>query len=184
MNIEKMRDFYTRHKPYSLQDYTKDAEQLIFNRINYHKYDHESLVPDPSYLHDTMAVMDPQHAAQWSALSRKRKAGLMLVVLYTLAIEYELDMTATLAHRMLQGLFDCSTSNKTLIAAFGEHGRTAADKSEDWERIGTIIAKKRPWAMKKLNQNRARVRKNKDMAWDLVNQHFKKVRAKKESPYK
>lgn len=184
MNITRIRNFYTRYKPYSLQDYTQDAQKLILNRINYNKYDREALVPDPGYINSIMTVQDPQHAAQWSALSRKRKSGFMLMVLYVLASEYELDMTATLGQRMLQGLFGCSISNRTLLDAFGEHGRTAADKSEDWKKIGTIIAEKRAWANKKMNQNRARVRKNKDTAWDLVNMHFKKLRAKKESPYK
>lgn len=184
MNIDQMRNYYSRHKPYSLQDYTRDAEKLIFNRINYNKFDQQALIPDPSYTSSSMPVMDPQHAAQWSALSRKRKGGLMLVVLYTLAIKYDLDMTATMAHRMLQGLFGCSMSNRPLLLAFGEHGRTAADKSEDWEKIGTITAKERTWALKKLNQNRARLRKNKDTAWDLVQIHFKKVNANKKSPYK
>lgn len=184
MDINKIRDFYSRHNAYSLQDYTRDAQKLIFNRINYNQFDRQALLPDPGSIGSLTTILDPQHAAQWSALSRKRKSGIMLLILYAIASEYDLDMTATLGHRMLQGLFDCSISNKTLISAFGEHGRTAADKSEDWEKIGTIVKNKREWALKKLHQNRTRLRKNKETAWDLVKLHFQELNAKKKTHYK
>lgn len=175
MNIDRIRNYYSRLRPYSLQDYTRDAETLIFNRINYNKFDRQALVPEPSYI-NSMAVMDPSHAAQWSALSRKRKSGLMLLTLYAIASEYDLDMTATMGHRLLQGLFGCSISNVPLLAAFSEHGRTAADKSEDWEKVGQIVSEKRIWAQEKLKQNRVRVRQDKELAWDLVKLHFQSLR--------
>lgn len=171
MNIDKIRNYYSRYKPYSLQDYTRDAKQLILNRINYNKYERDA-IPDQTALNSLMAVMDPRHAAQWSALSRKRKCGFMVTILYAVAVEYDLDMTATMGLRLLQGLFGCAIDLRTLLAAFGEHGRTAADKSEDWEKVDVIIAQKTEWARAKLQQNRTRVRHDKELAWDLVKEHF------------
>ncbi|PKF35578.1 hypothetical protein CW311_04625 [Acinetobacter proteolyticus] len=115
-------------------------------------------------------ILDPHHAAQWSALSRKRKNGFALVVLYVIACEYDLDMTATMGNRLLQGLFGFSMSTRALLAAFGEHGRTASEKSADWEKIDVIIHKMKPWSHKALLRNRAKVRQNKETAWELVKQ--------------
>lgn len=176
MNIDRIRNYYSRYKPYSLQDYTRDAKQLILNRINYNKYERDAAVPDQASINSIMAVMDPRHAAQWSVLSRKRKCGLMITTLYAVADEYDLDMTATMGLRLLQGMFGCAVDLRTLLTAFGEHGRTAADKSEDWEKVDVVIAQKKEWANQKLNQNRARLRKDKDLAWDLVKEHFAALR--------
>lgn len=160
MMLNEMRIHYSRLRPYSNQDYIRDAKSIIITRITSGRFDHDALY--------TKSINDPSHAAQWSALSRKRKSGLMLLALYELAIRYELDMTATLGQRILQGIFGSSVSNGVLLQAFANHGRTASEKSADWSKVEEIVKDNKTYYLNKMQQSKARVVANKDLSWDLV----------------
>lgn len=160
MRLEAMRTYYQKLRPYSNQDYVRDAKALIITRIKTHRYDHNAAF--------TKEVGDPNHGAQWSVLSRKRKSGLMLLTLYELATRYQLDMTATMGQRLLQGIYGISLANHTLLHAFANTGRTAADRSEDWPKIDTIAKDNQKYYLDKLEQMRARIKQNKELSWQLV----------------
>lgn len=160
MTLNRMRTYYDRLRPYSNQDYVKDAKSIILNRITTGRYDHSALF--------NKLIDDPSHAAKWSALSRKRKSGLMLLALYDIAIRYDLDMTATLGQRICEGIFGSSVSNGVLIHAFSNRGRTASDKSADWSQVERIVKDNKTYYQGKLEQARARIVANKDLSWELV----------------
>lgn len=171
MKSNQIKDFYQKYEPYSNRDYTQDAKELIFNRIEHGRYDHYQLIPSKN---NKSGILDAKHAAQWSKLSRKRKCGLMLSTLYAIAARYELDMTATLAHRLLEGLYGCGVSKALLNEVFGESGRKASEKSPDWERLDQIIKENRKWAIHKIEQHKERIKTNKETAYLLVTEIYKK----------
>lgn len=165
MTLSKFRTQYKNLKPYSNQDYIRDAKSIILNRILAGRFDHNQAQGDN--------VRDSKHAAQWSAISRKRKSGIMLLALYDITIKYDLDMTTTLAQRILQGIFGSSISNGILLVAFAQKGRTASDKSEDWERLEAIIKESKPYYVKKMAQAKERLIINKEAAWDRASDYLK-----------
>lgn len=160
MTQEEIRRYYKKLKPYSHQDYTRDAKSIIVTRIIAGRFDHSALF--------NKQVADPSHAAQWSVLSRKRKSGLMLLTLYVIAIRYKLDMTATLGQRILQGIYGTGMSNTILLQAFAKSGRTAADKSEDWVNLDKIIDENKEYFIEKMARSKAIVLTNKELAWELA----------------
>jgi len=160
MQLEAMRTLYNRLRPYSNQDYIRDAKSIIITRITTNRF-------DPTALY-SREIGDPSHAAKWSALSRKRKSGLMLLTLYELSIRYELDMTSTLGNRLLLGIYGASISTNVLTQVFSNTGRTAADRSEDWPKVERIIKDNKTYYQGKLEQARARIAANKELSWELV----------------
>lgn len=161
-------------KPYSLRDYRADAAQIIQGRLEDLKTDN---YVDPevnvvlSHIEKTGKIpfFEPEYGAKWSAISRKRKSGLLLLWLYYIADKESLDMTTVLAQRLLQGLAGCSISNRVLIESFGRSDRTAADKSQDWGQIDEIVKKYQDEVKASLSRNKNRLADIKSQLWLQVN---------------
>lgn len=162
-------------KPYSLIDYRREAEQLIIERIDYIQRVNNTPLPSveraQSYKRETgkPLMFEPAYGAKWSALTRKRKSGLLLLWLYYIAEQERLDMTMVLAQRLLEGVAGCSISNRVLKEAFSRSGRTAADKSQDWDQVDRIIQKYKPRVEKSLLRNQNKLADIKTKLWDSLN---------------
>lgn len=77
-------------------------------------------------------------------------------------------MTAVLAHRLLLGWTGRSVSNRVLLHAFGQHDRTAAEKSADWPLLDRIVDEYGESVRRGLIREKERVRRVKDLAWTKV----------------
>ncbi|HDS1721454.1 hypothetical protein NPS53_08095 [Pseudomonas putida] len=170
--LHTYRLYWKHEKPYTIRAYRTDAEALLSERLEYLRTlltpVSERLAAKLYRLLTGTELADPAYAAQWSAIARKRYCGVLLSALYYVAAEQDLDMTAVLAHRLLQGWTGRSISNRVLIRAFGHPDRTAATKSEDWIRVPALIEKYGAFARKALVREKLRVRVMKDSAWMTV----------------
>lgn len=113
-------------------------------------------------------LADPSYAAQWPALARKRYCGVLLSSLYFVAALEKLDMTAVLAHRLLQGWTGRSISNRVLLRAFGHGDRTAATKSEDWPQVTALVDRYGELVRRALVREKMRVKHAREAAWVAV----------------
>lgn len=168
--MKTIRCYYQKVSPYSLHDYRQDVVQVISKQLLFLKMYPVRPVPRVQEILQTGAViLDPHYAAQWSALARKRKAGLLLLYLYYVAAQNQLDMTVILAQRLLEGWVSCSISNKVLIQAFGQHSRTAKDKSKDWEHLATLIERYQAQIRRMLLQDKLKMARIKQVEWARLN---------------
>lgn len=168
-----MKDF--KISPYSLRDYSRDAKEVIQNHLDWLRTNPIRPNANLGAMLSTLRTkgktvpLDPYYAAQWSALARKRKAGLLLLFLYYVAKKHQLDMTTIFAQRLLIGWVDCSISNKVLITAFGDPNRDASNKSIDWPRLDELIIRYRDQVQDKLKHDRAKQKKIKEIHWHSLN---------------
>lgn len=159
-------------RPYSLVDYRKDATKLIIERIKFLEELDDPSLPSAerikAYKEETGKdlMFEPAYGAKWSALSRKRKSGLLLLWLYYIAVQERLDMTITLAQQLLKGTAGSSISTVTLNNAFGSRGRTAADRSQDWDQIDALIQKYKPLVQNSLLRNQNKLADIKAKLWN------------------
>ena len=151
-----------RVRPYSLQDYSRDAKGLI-NLLGQE-------IPKLKELQDTgkAVLLDPRHAAKWSILARKRKAGLLLLWLYFVAEKHQLDMTIVFAQRLLEAWVGCSISNKTLIQAFGQRNRDAHSKSESWGQLNSLVDQYQEKVKNSLERDKKRRLSIKENHWERL----------------
>lgn len=173
MKLAAYRAFWKRVKPYTIRSYRTDAEDVLRERLEFLRSLH---TPAPERLAANLfrlllsgsELADPAYSAKWSVLARKRYCGLLLSSLYRVASEQDLDMTAVLAHRLLLGWTGRSVSNRVLLHAFGQHDRTAAEKSADWPLLDRIVDEYGESVRRGLIREKERVRRVKDLAWTKV----------------
>lgn len=151
--INKLKIRMREVRPYSVSDYSAHANMLFSEFIGMAKSKHSDQTSEdyvrtlikkmlagnlggrPTYHHY------PSFAGKWSAISRKRRAGVLLAWLLIIECEELLDLTPTLASNLLVAMTGSSISNRSLIQAFGDTGRTAARKSKDFVRVEEISNK-------------------------------------------
>jgi hypothetical protein len=172
MDLELLRRYWRNERPYCLASYRRDAEELLRERLEYLRSletpQHERFAKALLRGLTGSELADPSYAAQWSALARRRYCGVLLSSLYFVASVEHLDMTAVLAQRLLQGFVGRSVSNRVLIRAFGQGGRTAADKSSDWDQMPVIVESYRSMVVHGLLREKDRMRVARDAAWSVV----------------
>lgn len=172
MGLHRARGYWRNEPPYSLKMFRRDAEALFRERLDYLR----SLeTPSPERAAQALfrglsgsKLADPEYAAKWSVLTRKRNCGLLLSALYCVAAHHDLDMTGVLAHRLLQGWVGRSISNRVLLRAFGQNGRTAASKSDDWQQLPALIEAHQVVVRQALVRERNRMQVARDTAWMTV----------------
>lgn len=141
-----------------MSDYITDANKLVQSYISEHDSTEwsagDGMRDNPGF---TALFLSPVYAARWSALTRKRISGLLLVSLYVVADRHRVDMTSVYAHRLLKGWAGRSISNRTLLAAFGEWGRTAEEKTADWERLEQLVDEYRGMVQRVIRRDMIRI---------------------------
>jgi len=86
------------------------------------------------YLADVAAAehLAPAYrGAMLTAAKKRLKARIVVKWLSQMAIEYDLDMTPTLAHNIVKAWLGRCAARPAIAARFGVPGRTAANKSAD-----------------------------------------------------
>ena len=160
-----------RVRPYQLSDYRRDATKVILERLEWLRTDPARVLRHPLDipLGQKVPPEDPWYAAKWSALARKRKAGLLLLWLHYVNEKHQLDMTVVLAQRLLESWVGCSISNKTLIAAFGQKGRDAGSKSTSWPEKDNLKEMYRDKVKLCLKKDREKQQLIKETLWEELN---------------
>jgi hypothetical protein len=102
-----------------------------------YRYTTESLSNDVIHAYATESL-PPKRGALITAAMKRYKSYIMLHFLYVIHNKEDLDITPTLAHRLIYGLFGRSISNRTLIDMYGRDSRHGS-KSEDFERIDELL---------------------------------------------
>lgn len=150
---------------YSLSDYKRDAREIIYERLI--GPTQPTPIPAPASATDDKGekILDPVYAAKWSAIARKRKCGLLIVILYSVAKRHHIDMTSTLAKRILEGWLGHSMSNAVLVQVFSTSGRTAATKSDDWQDVIRIINLYKHHVIQALKNDKKKIKKIKQDLW-------------------
>ncbi|ENV52045.1 hypothetical protein L292_3159 [Acinetobacter junii CIP 107470 = MTCC 11364] len=157
-------------QPYLLYNYRQDAKTIIIARIAYLKTNPVRPIPTLELQVGGKTIPhEPKYAAKWSSLARKRKAGLLLILLYYIADKHGLDMTSTLAQRLLEGWLGHSISNKLLIKAFGQTGRTAEDKTKDLDQLDELIGLYKNYAFDILQRDKRKMKLIKETLWNELN---------------
>ncbi|EMK1731232.1 hypothetical protein V8N76_004538 [Salmonella enterica] len=137
--------YMAKTRPYSMRRYEHEARELMLNRM-------AQVSAGLSWPREGLS----EYGAGWSTLARRRRIGVLITLLYTIAVKENIDMTSIYAHRLLQGMVGRSITNKVLNPAFGVHGRTAADKSADWDRLDEIVSRYRDVAQRALQRDKER----------------------------
>ena len=161
---------------YTLEHYEADAEQLAKERIAELRSRGMGLSVEPSLVDG--ATFDPRYAAKWSALTRKYKAGFLIHKLLDFAEEYDVDMTSTLAKRVLQGWIGKSISNRALIEAFGLSHRDASQKSADWSRLNELVDIDKESVSREYARCSAQCKEVKERVWKKLMDEKSKVSKK------
>ena len=112
------REHNETYYAYTLDDYKKDIE--ILKNLN---------------------LPPPQKGAYLAACSKKCKQAIILGWLEKVAIQENLDITPTLAVKISKAWLGRSIARDILNKFFSVDGRTASDKSKDFEHIEPIINK-------------------------------------------
>lgn len=136
--------YMNKCRPYSLDQWERDARKLILNR--------QEEIRSGSDPMDGIS----EYGAAWSILTRKRRIGVLIFMLYTVAVQEKLDMTSTLAQRLLRGWTGRGIRNQILFEPFAVTGRTAGDKSADLERVDELVEKYRQQAINALEMDKKR----------------------------
>lgn len=79
-----------------------------------------------------------------SAATKRYKRQIALDYLRTIKVDRDLDVTPTLAYRLIIGWLGRGVSKQMLLDMFGEKGRTAANKSENFLYIDELIIETKP----------------------------------------
>lgn len=180
--ISEYRECCKLLKPYRRTTYTKDATLLYIERTNEMKNRLPTFQEmDAIALDVDVKVYDPAYMAKWSALTRKRNAGLLISYLYKVKILHSLDMTTVFAQRFLEGCVKRSVSNRDLLKAFGKTGRQADKKSADWDKLDELIEYHAPLLKEKLSKESEVIKGQlKVRAWNYTRQHFKRYGSHRE----
>lgn len=152
--------------PYTIEDYENDAEAILRERIAELRERGMGLTVDP--ILKVGVAFDSKYASRWSVLTRKYKSGFLVQKLIDFAEKHDVDMTPTLAMRVLQGWVGRSISNRVLIDVFGNEGRDASNKSRDWHRLDELIEADKEAVVAEYEQCAAECKKAKERAWDKV----------------
>jgi len=161
---------------YTLKHYEADAEQLAKERIAELRSRGMGVSIEPALVDG--ATFDPRYAAKWSALTRKYKAGFLIQKLLDFAEEYDVDMTSTLAKRVLQGWIGKSISNRSLIEAFGLSHRDASQKSADWSRLNELVDMDKESVSREYARCSAQCKEIKERVWKRLMDEKSKVSKK------
>lgn len=148
---------------YTMDSYEKDAEQLARERLAELRDRGMGLSVMPVF--DDKTVFDPSYAAKWSVLTRKYKAGFLIQKLLDFGEDHDVDMTPTLAMRVLQGWVGRSISNRALIDVFGVEHRDASQKSVDWPRLDDLIAIDKEDVQREYAKCSAQCKEAKERVW-------------------
>lgn len=89
----------------------------------------------------------PKRGGTITVAMKSYKAYIILHFLYGIHSKENLDITPTLAHRLIKGLFGRSVSNRTLIDVYGSDTRFGS-KSADFERVDEIVKRYKAEARK------------------------------------
>ncbi|EKO3392662.1 hypothetical protein OMA37_004513 [Vibrio fluvialis] len=81
----------------------------------------------------------PRRGAALTAATKRYKGSEMLHFLLQIHGKEDLDMTPTLAKRLLQGFFGRSVLFDTLVAIYGDNNRSASNKSSDFKRLDELV---------------------------------------------
>lgn len=175
MNPEqaKLIAYYRKYRPYSFQDYVKNAVQVIADRISLEGYPKGHDI-------DVRRI----YANKWATLSRNANSGFVISVVYYIASREDLDMTTAIGIQLLKGLFGKSIGHPMARSAFSTKGRTASDVSPDFERLPDIIEKYKAWALEKHKQFQYRRLCNRDLAYEIYQKHRELEKVEKTVPSK
>lgn len=80
-----------------------------------------------------------KRGAAVTAAKKRLRIGIVLRKLHHITDEYALDMTPSLALRIITGWLDRGISMRLLNEQFGTPDRTASDKSNDFTRVDEIV---------------------------------------------
>lgn len=82
-----------------------------------------------------------------TAAIKNYKGYMMLHFLYGIHGKEDLDMTPTLAHKLIDGLFNRSISNRTITEIYGRgKGNHHGKKSPDFGRVDELVERYKPEA--------------------------------------
>lgn len=112
------REHKETYYAYTLEDYKKDIKVL-----------------------EKLALPPPQKGAYLAACSKKCKQTITLNWLEKVAVQEGLDITPTLAVKISKAWLGRSIARDVLNKFFRVEGRTASDKSKDFDNIDPIIEK-------------------------------------------
>lgn len=156
VNKTALFEYYRNFKPYSSQDYVKDALEIIDNRIN-----------GLGYLGKTEKEIKQFYASRWGNISKKRRVGFVIGIVYYIASKENLDLTMTLGLQLIKKLYGRSINENEGKKAFANKGRNASEKSKDFARLDEIAETYREWALVKQDQYKYRMLCNKDLAFEI-----------------
>ena len=102
-----------------------------------YRYTLNNLSNDVIHIYTT-EPLPPRRGALITAAMKRYKAYIMLHFIYVMHNKENLDITPTLAHRLIDGLFGRSISNRTLTDIYASDNRFGS-KSVDFERIDELV---------------------------------------------
>lgn len=172
--MKTYREHYRQLRPFTRRDYVREAKRLYIERTAELKRQGVTLSVLDSFFNGKGLAFDAVYAAQWSALTRKRNAGLLLSYLYKVTVEQKLDITPVLAKRFLVGCCGRGLSIQVLIKAFATCGREADRKSDDWKRLEELIEMYKDPINLKLDDDIAKRENLKKLAWSDAKAHLKR----------
>lgn len=120
----------------------------------------------------------PHRGAALTAATKRYKGAEMLQFLMPIHGSEGLDMTPTLAKRLLQGLFGRSVLFDTLVSIYGDKDRLSSHKSADFKRLDELVERYKPDA-KALAQKMTQDARN---AIKRAQEEYKRQQEQQEDP--
>ncbi|MEX3074545.1 hypothetical protein AB3Y13_22920 [Vibrio alginolyticus] len=114
----------------------------------------------------------PKRGALITAALKRMKTNYMCSELIAIAERESVDLTTTLAAKIIKRITGKSAAMGTLLAHFASPGRTAHDKSQDFNRIDDLVKAHK----NRLNKDLRRLSKEAAIAKDNVKMEMVKAR--------
>lgn len=100
----------------------------------------------------------PKRGALITAAMKRLQGRFVCDELFKIADDEQLDLTAVLAGKLIKELTGRSMAMPMLLESFSSPGRTAANKSKDFQRIDELVEKYRPSILEELDTIKTRAR--------------------------
>ncbi len=120
------------------EDLREIARQKLGYFTNYHRYPIERLEKDYEYeiINFSNEVWDaPKRAARLSAAVKNYKTSQMLIFIFDIALNNELDLTPLVVKRLCHNLFGRTGSQSLIVDIFGVKQRTHRSEHSSPEKI-------------------------------------------------
>lgn len=101
----------------------------------------------------------PKRGALITAAMKRLQGRFVCDELFNIADNEQLDLTAVLAGQLIKALTGRSMAMPTILESFSSPGRTAANKSKDFQRIDELVEKYQPSVLAEIEilKNRAKI---------------------------